>query len=188
MVGSGLVALWLIGCTSLPPAPVTAVVSAPSVASQSSAPSKARTARPADAVAQTATPQAEPSLGESQQLPSSVTTPSSTDDAQPAASSQIGALSLWQEVGIASWYGPGFQGKRTANGERFDTRALTAAHKTLPFGTRVRVKSLADGKEVVVRINDRGPFIAGRIIDLSRAAAQALGMRGIKRVELERLP
>jgi rare lipoprotein A len=188
MVGSGLVALWLIGCTSLPPAPVAAVVSAPSVASQNSAPSKVRAAQPADAVAQTATPQVEPSLGESQQLPGSVIAPSSTDDAQPATSSQSGVLSLWQEVGIASWYGPGFQGKRTANGERFDTRALTAAHKTLPFGTRVRVKSLADGKEVVVRINDRGPFIAGRIIDLSRAAAQALGMRGIKRVELERLP
>jgi rare lipoprotein A len=97
-------------------------------------------------------------------------------------------VTLWQEVGIASWYGPRFHGKRTASGERFDTNALTAAHKTLPFGTRVRVKSVADGKEVVVRINDRGPFIAGRIIDLSRAAAQALGMRGIKRVELERLP
>jgi rare lipoprotein A len=99
-----------------------------------------------------------------------------------------GVVTLWQEVGIASWYGPRFHGKRTASGERFDTNALTAAHKTLPFGTRVRVKSVADGKEVVVRINDRGPFIAGRIIDLSRAAAQALGMRGIKRVELERLP
>jgi rare lipoprotein A len=128
-------------------------------------------------------------------MPSGAADTSAVDSSaigNPAASPE-GALqgdiqSVWQEVGIASWYGPGFQGKRTANGERFDTRALTAAHKTLPFGTRVRVKSLADGKEVVVRINDRGPFIAGRIIDLSRAAAQALGMRGIKRVELERLP
>lgn len=114
-----------------------------------------------------------------------------TSDGQttpPVASLERGAVTLWQEVGIASWYGPRFHGKRTASGERFDTNALTAAHKTLPFGTRVRVKSVADGKEVVVRINDRGPFIAGRIIDLSRAAAQALGMRGIKRVELERLP
>lgn len=113
---------------------------------------------------------------------------SEVQNTPPVASLERGAVTLWQEVGIASWYGPRFHGKRTASGERFDTNALTAAHKTLPFGTRVRVKSVADGKEVVVRINDRGPFIAGRIIDLSRAAAQALGMRGIKRVELERLP
>jgi rare lipoprotein A len=93
----------------------------------------------------------------------------------------------WQESGIASWYGPGFHGKRTASGERFNTNEFTAAHKTLPFGTRVRVKSLLNGKEVVVRINDRGPFIKGRIIDLSQAAAQALGLSGIKQVTLERL-
>jgi rare lipoprotein A len=92
------------------------------------------------------------------------------------------------EVGIASWYGPGFHGRRTASGERFNTQAMTAAHKTLPFGTRVRVTSAATGKEVVVRINDRGPFIAGRIIDLSRAAALALGFVGIKQVELQVLP
>lgn len=90
-------------------------------------------------------------------------------------------------MGIASWYGPRFQGKRTANGERFNTNELTAAHKTLPFGTRVRVKSQVNGKEVVVRINDRGPFIRGRIIDLSYAAAQAIGLIGIKQVEIERL-
>ncbi len=93
----------------------------------------------------------------------------------------------WTESGIASWYGPRFQGKLTANGERFNTNELTAAHKTLPFGTRVRVKSLVNGKEVVVRINDRGPFIKGRIIDLSKAAAQAIGLIGIKKVEIERL-
>ncbi len=91
----------------------------------------------------------------------------------------------WQEAGVASWYGPGFQGKRTASGERFDANAMTAAHRTLPFGTSVRVKSLVNGKEVVVRINDRGPFIPGRIIDLSRAAALALGLTGVKRVELQ---
>jgi rare lipoprotein A len=93
----------------------------------------------------------------------------------------------WQESGLASWYGPRFHGKRTASGERFDTNELTAAHKTLPFGTRVRVKSQVNGKEVVVRINDRGPFITGRIIDLSQAAAQALGLTGVKQVTLERL-
>ena len=97
------------------------------------------------------------------------------------------ATTGWAESGIASWYGPRFQGKRTASGERFNTNELTAAHKTLPFGTRVRVKSQVNGKEVVVRINDRGPFIKGRIIDLSYAAAQAIGLVGVKRVEIERL-
>lgn len=112
----------------------------------------------------------------------------------PMTAATSAALSLpqittaWTETGIASWYGPGFHGKRTASGERFDTRALTAAHKTLPFGTRVRVKSLVSGKEVVVRINDRGPFVVGRVIDLSKAAAQMLGLAGVKPVLLELLP
>lgn len=78
--------------------------------------------------------------------------------------------------GKASWYGPGFHGKRTASGERFDMNDLTAAHRTLPFGTRVRVRNSQNGREVVVRINDRGPQIADRIIDLSRAAAAALDL------------
>ena len=79
--------------------------------------------------------------------------------------------------GMASWYGPGFHGRLTANGERFDMNELTAAHKTLPFGTRVLVHNPRTGKEVVVRINDRGPFIKGRMIDLSKAAAKALGFK-----------
>lgn len=83
------------------------------------------------------------------------------------------------ERGGASWYGSGFHGKRTANGERYDMNALTAAHKTLPFGTMVRVKSLVNGREVLVRITDRGPFIRNRIIDLSRAAASELDMLGL---------
>lgn len=103
---------------------------------------------------------------------------------QPLA---LETTSGWTEEGIASWYGPRFQGKRTANGERFDPHELTAAHKTLPFGTRVRVKSMVNGKEVIVRINDRGPFIKDRIIDLSQAAAQAIGLLGVKRVEIARL-
>ena len=78
--------------------------------------------------------------------------------------------------GRASWYGPGFHGKRTASGERFDMNALTAAHRTLPFGTRVRVRNPQNGREVVVRINDRGPQVRDRIIDLSRAAAAALDL------------
>jgi len=78
--------------------------------------------------------------------------------------------------GIASWYGPGFHGKRTASGERFDMNDLTAAHRTLPFGTRVRVRNTQNGREVVVRINDRGPQRSDRIIDLSKAAAEALDL------------
>jgi rare lipoprotein A len=76
--------------------------------------------------------------------------------------------------GMASWYGPGFHGKRTANGERFDMNALTAAHRTLAFGTRVLVRNTLNGREVIVRINDRGPRVRDRIIDLSKAAAEAL--------------
>lgn len=83
-----------------------------------------------------------------------------------------------QEVqrGIASWYGRRFHGKRTASGERYDMNALTAAHPSLPFGTVVRVRSLVNGRTVDVRINDRGPRIRKRVIDLSRAAAHALGL------------
>ncbi len=78
--------------------------------------------------------------------------------------------------GKASWYGPGFHGRRTANGERFNTWAYTAAHRSLPFGTKVRVTNLRNNQAVVVRINDRGPYVGGRVIDLSKAAAQAIGM------------
>ena len=81
--------------------------------------------------------------------------------------------------GGASWYGPGFHGRRTASGERYDMNAMTAAHRTLPFGTWVRVHSLVNGREVDVRITDRGPFIHSRVIDLSRGAAAALGMLGL---------
>lgn len=91
--------------------------------------------------------------------------------------------------GVASWYGPGFDGNLTANGEVFDTTKLTAAHQTLPFDTLVRVTNMANGRVVVVRINDRGPFVGGRIIDLSQAAAERLDMLGpgTARVRLELL-
>ena len=87
----------------------------------------------------------------------------------------------YHETGIASWYGPGFHGNRTANGEIYDMNGISAAHKTLPFGTIVRVVDLETGRSIVVRINDRGPFIEGRIIDLSKGAAEKLGMiqRGV---------
>ncbi len=89
--------------------------------------------------------------------------------------------------GVASYYGRRFHGRRTANGERFNMRAMTAAHKTLPFGSLVRVTNRRNGRSVTVRINDRGPFIRGRTIDLSRGAAEQIGMinRGHARVELE---
>jgi rare lipoprotein A len=81
--------------------------------------------------------------------------------------------------GQASWYGPRFNGRRTASGERFDMTEFTAAHRTLPFGTLVRVHSLVNGRDVDVRITDRGPYAGNRIIDLSRAAAEELGMLGM---------
>jgi rare lipoprotein A len=79
--------------------------------------------------------------------------------------------------GDASWYGPGFYGNRTANGEVYRSGSMTAAHKYLPFGTRVRVTNLNNGRSAVLRINDRGPYIGGRIIDLSETAAGVLGVR-----------
>jgi len=90
-------------------------------------------------------------------------------------------------TGTASFYGRRFHGRRTANGERFDMNALTAAHRTLPFGSMVRVTNPSNGRSVTVRINDRGPFSRGRVIDVSRAAAKELGLirRGHAAVELE---
>ncbi len=78
-------------------------------------------------------------------------------------------------VGLSSWYGEDFHGKKTANGEIFDMYGLTAAHKTLPLGTKVRVTNLKNNRSVVVLINDRGPYVDGRILDLSYGAAKALG-------------
>lgn len=97
------------------------------------------------------------------------------------------ATAFWVETGIASVYASKFQGRRTASGERYNSKALTAAHPSLPFGSLVRVTSLSNGKTVVVRINDRGPFVEGRILDVSRAAAQALRLRGLMQVEIEQL-
>lgn len=108
--------------------------------------------------------------------------------APPALSgAEASALGLpADEVGLASWYGAQFHRRRTASGELFDMRALTAAHPTLPFGSRVCVRSQITGRSVVVRINDRGPHTRNRVIDLSRGAAEALGMigLGLKPVEL----
>ena len=91
------------------------------------------------------------------------------------------------EDGLASWYGPGFHSKRTACGEPYNMWADTAAHKTLPLGTYVKVTNLGNGRTTVLRINDRGPFVAGRIIDLSAKGAEDLGcrMKGLARVRVE---
>ena len=90
-------------------------------------------------------------------------------------------------TGEASWYGPGFYGNRTANGEIYRQGTMTAAHRTLPFGTKVRVTNLWNGLSAVIRINDRGPFVAHRVIDLGHGAASTLGLisSGIAEVRLE---
>lgn len=90
----------------------------------------------------------------------------------------------YSEKGIASWYGPGFHAKKTSNGESYDMYAMTAAHKTLPMGTHVKVRNTGNGKQTVVRINDRGPFVRRRIIDLSYTAAKNLGISGLGNVEI----
>ncbi len=92
-----------------------------------------------------------------------------------------------KEVGEASWYGPGFQGKQTANGETFNQNKMTAAHPSLPLDSKAEVTNLENGKKVEVRINDRGPYAEGRVIDVSRAAAKSLGMKeqGTAEVKIE---
>ena len=112
------------------------------------------------------------------------------DIAQHSLEAEVAAektVEGWQQKGVASWYGPGFHGRKTASGERFNTNELTAAHLSLPFGTKLLVRNERNGKEVVVRVNDRGPYIKSRIIDLSQAAARALGIDGIGRVVIQRL-
>jgi rare lipoprotein A len=93
----------------------------------------------------------------------------------------------WKQSGRVSWYGPGFHGRRTASGEIFDTNALTMAHRTLPLGSRVRVTNLDNGRSIVLRVNDRGPYVRGRIGDLSHAAATRLGFveDGLVRARIE---
>lgn len=129
-----------------------------------------------------------PTLGAKQRAPEKTPAPAVTSlpESAPLASVPDADVDLLAgetarefEQGKASWYGPRFNGRRTASGERYNMHEMTAAHKTLPFGTMVRVRSLVNGKEVEVRITDRGPFSRGRVIDLSRAAAEAIGMLGL---------
>src|SRR5688572_3657211 len=112
-----------------------------------------------------------------------------TQEASPPPTLPTPAPSAMIETGLASWYGARHHGKRTASGEIFDQNKFTAAHRTLPWGSIVKITNLDNGKSVEVRINDRGPFKKGRIIDLSRAAARALGMlqSGVGPVQMELL-
>ena len=99
------------------------------------------------------------------------------------------APTLADSIGTASYYGKGFHGRRAANGERFNMNAMTAAHRSLPFGTRLQVTNVRNGRSVVVRISDRGPFIRGRVLDLSYGAARALDFvrSGTAKVKFARL-
>ena len=101
--------------------------------------------------------------------------------------SPVSAKAKFASSGVASYYGPGFHGRRTANGETFNMHAMTAAHRTLPFGTLIKVTNLSNGKSTIVRVNDRGPYVGNRVIDLSVAAAKEIGSThsGAARVNLE---
>lgn len=113
--------------------------------------------------------------------------PQPAPQAAPAVSVPAAPQPTFSQQGVASWYGKSHHGRRTANGETYDMTAMTAAHRTLPFGSVVRVTRLDDGRSVTVRVNDRGPYARNRIIDLSAQAAETIGMtgQGIVRVKVE---
>ncbi|MGV8803754.1 MAG: septal ring lytic transglycosylase RlpA family protein [Polaromonas sp.] len=197
-LAAGLLAL-LAGCTTPPPAAIDKTAmpgNAPASPPSSTSPSESL------ASDTPAPPVAKPVSGltdfiarrfrrsiEAQEAP-----PVETPKAKPEPDTSVdekyrltGEQARELERGSASWYGPKFHGRLTANGETYDKTALTAAHKTLPFGTIVRVRNLELGTEVDVRINDRGPFTPGRVIDVSQAAAEALGLKsaGVGAVSLK---
>lgn len=113
--------------------------------------------------------------------------PTAIAPAEEAKSEAVKSELIVGIVGIASYYAAKFHGRRTASGEKFSSKLMTAAHLTLPFGTQLKVTNLRNMKSVIVRVNDRGPHVRGRIVDLSRAAAELIGMRhtGTAHVELE---
>lgn len=170
----------LAGCTTLP-APPAQPGSPSALPAAELAPSTPAASRLADFIAkrfrqqaQTPVPEVEPEA------------PATTEVPVDEKYQLTGEAARELERGNASWYGGKFHGLRTASGENYDKYALTAAHRTLPFGTIVRVRSLTLGHEVDVRINDRGPFAPGRVIDVSQAAAEALGLMeaGVAEVSL----
>lgn len=124
------------------------------------------------------TPQQRPLPAPGSQTPPGQLPPSPASGPPPAIEHQPAIPGEYIEQGVASWYGVPFNGHRTSNGEIYDMRQMTAAHRTLPFGAIVRVTNLSNGMQTQVRINDRGPFVANRVIDLSQAAAQAIEMIG----------
>ena len=160
--------LALVGCGVVPRAPAVATEATLSMPGVEPAPGSAAAAAAAVAIA----------------APDGVA-------AEPAPAAESGPVGAPAEpppqVGVASWYGQPFHGRRTANGERYDMHAMTAAHPSLPMRSWVLVRHLGNLREVVLRINDRGPFKWGRIIDLSRAAARVLGIAGVATVEVQRL-
>lgn len=164
-----VMALVLVGCGVVPRAPPSAVAGLPTV--------------PADDHPLPISPE-----------PASVVVAAPPESAIPAPPAEPVVLAPPADplpppqVGVASWYGLPFHGRRTANGERYDMHALTAAHPSLPMHSFVAVRHVGNQRVIVVRINDRGPFKFGRIIDLSRAAARLLGMLGVAQVEVVRLP
>ena len=175
----GLGCCLLAACTVPPPATEEGAAASTTTASSTAARSRLRPlpsglAVPAGAAPRSLVPAINYDLTSTGDLP--------PDDGVPG---DEGPREIFERGG-ASWYGIQFHQRKTANGERFDMGAFTAAHKTLPFNTRVCVRSLVNGKEVLVRINDRGPYAQGRIIDLSRAAADQIGLTsmGIKQVAL----
>jgi rare lipoprotein A (peptidoglycan hydrolase) len=115
---------------------------------------------------------------------------SEQDKQTPQGKESAATKPVHKEVGEASWYGPGFQGQETSNGETFDQKKMTAAHPSLPMGTEAKVTNLENGKKVEVRINDRGPYVENRVIDLSSAAANKLEMKeeGTTQVKIETKP
>lgn len=178
LVVGGLVLFAVTGCTSGSGRGGDSVAGA--IPTRPVAKPKARTVTtPAPAVRNVSPPTSRPSAG-------------ADHVQQPAVAPRKGAAPKRADVrakpdGLASYYANRYHGRLTANGERFDVRKMTAAHRTLAFGTRVRVTNASNGRSVVVRVNDRGPFVAGRVIDLSPAAARQLDMlrAGLVPVRLE---
>ena len=171
--------LLLAGCGSAPKPAPDRPSSARARARRPTATASVPTCRPTSPACPT------PSRGSSRSAPAART---SRTRCSAATTCRSPATAPSSERGLASWYGKKFHGRRTANGETYDMYAMTAAHPTLPLPSYARIRNPANGREVVVRINDRGPFHAGRIVDLSYAAALRLDLlRGVAPVELERL-
>lgn len=177
-------ALWLVGCAStppgLPPPSPVAVPDLPVVAAPAPEKDGPPIAPPPNLAE---VPDAEPRVE-----PIKPGGPNKPYEIAGQRYAPLAADLPLTQRGLASWYGRKFHGRRTASGERYDMYAMTAAHPTLPIPSYARVRNPANGREVVVRVNDRGPFHKGRIIDLSHAAALKLGvLRGVAPVEVERL-